>query len=112
MGQNRQRNAAAQILNDGAADADRSAEIQRLVYEYQRTHPGTSYDVAFTKVLSDPANKALASSLHQPGKTPINMFNRFGSGAGHTPTNAHAPQGQGNPGPAKTPEDRAQYCCD
>jgi hypothetical protein len=100
----------AQMLNDlGAGDADRTAEIQRLVAEYQRTHPGTSYDAAFTKVLSDPKNKALAESLHKPGHAPVNLW-RPTRGDGKTPTNPHGPQGQGSPGSAETPADRAAHC--
>lgn len=102
------RRAGATMINDGSAgDIDRSAEIQRLVAAYMKSHPAATYNVAFGAVLRDPANKALAASLHRPGKTPGNMLGKFGSGAGHTPPNPHAPQGQGDPGSASTPPQRA-----
>ena len=98
------------MVNDGSVgDADRSAAIQKLVAEYMRVYPGVAYDTAFRAVLSDPANKALADSLHRPGKTPGNMLGKFGSGAGHTPPSKY-PQGQGVPGTAETPVDRAEHC--
>ena len=77
------RRAGATMINDGSAgDIDRSAEIQRLVAAYMKSHPAATYNVAFGAVLRDPANKALAASLHRPGKTPGNMLGKFGSGAG------------------------------
>jgi hypothetical protein len=45
---------------------ERTAEIQRLVAAYQASHPNTAYDVAFSAVLRDPANKKLADLLHKP----------------------------------------------
>jgi hypothetical protein len=55
-------------INDASVPPARTAEIQRLVAEYQKSHPGATYDVAFRAVLADPKNKELATSLHQPQK--------------------------------------------
>src|ERR1035441_6321169 len=73
------------------ASPDRAAEIQRLVAAYQKDHPGATYSRAFTAIMNDPKNKALADSLHQPQRAfkPVQM----NSGAGaNTPPRSPAPK--------------------
>src|ERR1039458_8696306 len=64
LGGHRQRR-AGQIANvkvDAPGGPERTAEIQRLVFSYQSSHPSASYETAFAAVLRDPANMKLADS--------------------------------------------------
>jgi hypothetical protein len=74
-------------INDGttAGGAERSAKIQELVAEYQKTHPGASYDAAFRAVLADPANAMLAASMILPQRAFKTVQENRGSGVNTPP---------------------------
>jgi hypothetical protein len=86
---------AGQIANanGGPGEVERSAEIQKLVAAYMKSHPAATYDVAFGAVLRDPANKPLADALHKPGPAPANLWRRTHAD-GHTPPSKY-PQHEG-----------------
>ena len=93
LGGHRQRR-TGQIANvkvDATGGPERTAEIQRLVAAYQKSHPNTSYETAFAAVLRDPANKILADSMHQPQRAfkPVQM--NHGTGVS-TPPRSPAPK--------------------
>jgi hypothetical protein len=93
--------------NDTEGAGARSEQIQKLVREYCEAFgldpKGPAYTNAFKRVLE--MHPEIASAMHLPGRSNANTW-RAASSDGTTPPSKY-PQGQGVPGPAMTPPERA-----